>query len=316
MNLGIDIGGTSIKMGLVDENGKIYDKYSYLESYEQSAKIVIEKLKKEITCFLHGAHTSFSDIESIGVGCPGAINSSLGTVDFASNLHWQNVKLVEELKVLHPNVRLSNDANAAGLGEAIFGAGKKYNNVVMITLGTGIGGAVIIDKKLYEGHDGKGTEIGHMIIKHNGVECSCGLKGCFEAYGSATALIKQAKKEMQRNKSSKLWELVDNNIDLVEAKTVFDAELLGDASAKKVLNKYVEYLGTGLISLCNIFRPEVIIIGGGLSKQKENLTNRLVKYLEKFDYGFKGTPRVEITCARLENDAGIVGAAALFSNLG
>ena len=181
----------------------------------------------------------------------------------------------------------------------------------MITLGTGVGGGIIINGKLYEGNEGKGAEIGHSVIHMNGRKCSCGRKGCLEAYTSASALVNDAKKVMRKYKDSIMWKKCQDNIDNLNGKIIFDSAKEGDTAANKVLDQYFVYLKEVVLNFCNIFRPELIIIGGGLSGQKDYLLNRLVPLLEEENYGFFNTPKVEIKCAELGNDAGIIGAASL-----
>lgn len=211
-------------------------------------------------------------------------------------------------------VKITNDANAAALGEAIFGAGKKYNSTIMLTLGTGVGGGVIIDHHLFEGNEGKGTELGHIILVPNGLPCGCGRKGCLEQYASATGLMRQTKEAMEQHKESIMWKLVEGDINNVNGKTVFDAEALGDETAKAVLKQYVFYLGEGLLDFCNIFRPNAIILSGGIAKQGENLNSRLRAYMADRHYGYLNSPVVDLVSATLGYEAGIIGAATLILN--
>ncbi len=311
--IGIDIGGMSIKLGIISKNGEVLDKTNFPVDYKKyNSEEVISMMSEYIVKLLEKNNFKVSDLEGIGIGCPGAINTPKGTVDYANNLGWVNVPLTDKLNAIFKvPVYVSNDANVAALGEAIYGAGKNYATSIMITLGTGVGGGIVIDHHLFEGHEGKGAELGHMVIRTNGEQCSCGRKGCFEAYASATALIKQTKEAMKKNPNSKMWELVKSNIDNTNGKTAFEAMKLGDKSAKEVVDQYIYYLGEGLLNICNIFRPEAILLGGGVSAQKEFLTKPLVDYLEEHFYGYKQSPKVDILIATLGNDAGIVGAATL-----
>ncbi len=309
--LGVDIGGMSIKVGVVDKAGKIVAS-SFIKTEKISPEEQIEKVGVQIKCLLESNGIDYSLIKAIGVGCPGAINGKMGIVGYSSNLKWTNFNLKAQLeKVTGKPVRIANDADAATLGEVIFGSAKNYSTVIMITLGTGVGGGIVIDKKLYEGPNGMSSELGHIVMKRGGEPCGCGRRGCFEQYASATALIKITKKAMLKNPSSTMWNLVDGDIEKVNGQTAFIAEKQGDKTAKRVINEYVANLSEGLLDFCNIFRPDAFVIGGGVSNEGKNLTDRVVKYLEKYDYGYKNTPKSAVLIATLKNDAGIVGAASL-----
>ena len=206
-------------------------------------------------------------------------------------------------------VRIANDANVAALGETKFGSGRDYSDTVMITLGTGVGGGIVIDGKLFEGNRSAGTELGHSVIVAGGERCTCGRRGCLEAYGSATALIRETKRAMQNDKDSKMWEIGD--IELVDGKTAFDYKDV-DESARAVVADYIEKLGVGITNIANEFRPEAIILGGGVCAQGAALVNPLREYLDREIFAGDRGPRVELLIARLENSAGILGAAALW----
>nr|MCR5514032.1 ROK family protein [Bacilli bacterium] len=249
----------------------------------------------------------------IGIGCPGSINSRSGICCFSGNLGWNNAPVAEMIRqATGLPTKVTNDANAAMLGEAKFGVGKQYNNLVLLTLGTGVGGGLFLDGKLYEGNEGKGTELGHMVIERGGRQCTCGLKGCLEAYASVTALISDTKKAMKKDKDSKMWDFVKGDIKKVDGRTSFECAKKGDKTALKVVDDYEEYLTLGIINFCNIFRPEAVILSGGLSNQRKYLTDAVEKKLAAKDYGFKRTPEVKVLVSALGSDAGIVGAAALF----
>ena len=308
--LGIDIGGTSIKGAIVNENGEIIsDKISLPIVAGEDQEITIFKLTSLIKEFL--VKNSDKKVSGIGLGIPGSLDTKNGVVDFSNNLKWKNLKIVEIMQnSLDLPVKISNDANVATLGEARFGAGKQYKNIVMLTLGTGVGGGVVIDGKLFEGNLGKGTELGHITLVYNGPQCSCGRKGCLEMYASATALIRQTKEAMEHNPNSLLWKEV-NSIDEVDGKTVFDAERKGDKIASIVVAHYISYLGEGILNYLNIFRPECVVLSGGIAKEGANLTDRLTKYLEDQEYGYPFAPKTVIKTAELGYNAGIIGAASL-----
>ena len=308
--IGVDIGGMSIKVGLVDGDGKIIEQNRVKTA--KTADECIANMVEQINSLLSNQSLTLKDIEGIGVGCPGAVTSKTGVVDFLPNLGWNNVPLKDVLKKsFDTKILISNDANVAALGEVVYGCAKKYDSAIMFTLGTGVGGGIIIDKKLYEGGWSRGAELGHVTLVLGGEPCSCGRSGCIETYVSATALMNQTKAEMLKNPDSKMWKSVGGDIEKVGGNTAFDCEKLGDESAKKVVDTYIKYLSESIMGMLNIFRPEAFILGGGVSNQGENLTNKIKAYLEKFDYGYKFAPKTEILIADLKNDAGIIGAAAL-----
>jgi glucokinase len=310
--LGIDIGGTSVKMGFVGEDGRISHRFvmkmPHTMKQEDTARLIGERVNEE-------AAKLKRKIDAIGIGCPGIINAPAGACEYAANLNWNHLPIVGILQEVTgvKRIRISNDANVAMLGEAKFGAGKGKRDIVLITLGTGVGGGLFLNGQLYEGGEGKGAEIGHMLLVMNGQLCTCGERGCLEAYCSVSALIRDTMQEMQRNPKSLMWDYVGGNIDNVSGFTAFECAKKGDATAMKVVDQYVSYLGTAIINIINIFRPEMIIIGGGLSGQKDYLIGLLDKFLAYHHYGFGGdlAPKPEILVSELGNDAGIIGAACL-----
>jgi len=311
--IGIDLGGTFVKAGLVDENGNIIKKSKIPTGIERPYPEVVADMAQQARDLCRDAGVDFDNVQSIGIGCPGAITGETGVVCFSANLNgWVNVPIGEDLSaLLGKRVKVSNDANVAALGEALYGAGKKYDDIIMLTLGTGVGGGIVIGKKLYEGNESKGAELGHMTIKLGGERCNCGRLGCMEAYCSATALTRDAKRAMQAHPESLMWKHCGGNIDAVDGATPFECERLGDPAAKKVVDDYVSYLSEGIMNFCNIFRPQAIVLGGGVCAEGENLTSRIIEYCERGFYGYRGTPKVDIVIAELKNDAGILGAASL-----
>lgn len=308
--VGIDIGGMSIKIGLVNENGNIINVKRFKTDLDPNNSIL--DMIKSIKSLLTENSLTNEDLLGIGIGCPGAVKSEEGIIDYLPNLGWENIDIRKELqKEFYVAVKVSNDANVATLGEVYFGAAKGYKTCVMFTIGTGIGGGMIINGKLFEGGFSRGAELGHITLIMDGEECTCGRKGCIECYTSATALIKQTKLKMLENQDSMMWQYVGGDINNVDGKTAFECSKEGDKAAIEVRDKYIEYLGESILNMFNIFRPEVFIIGGGISAQGEYLINLLEKYCERFDYGYKRAPRTKIITAKLGNDAGIIGAAAL-----
>ena len=308
--IGVDIGGMSIKVGLVDENGKIIG-----ENRVKTAKTAdrcLDNLFLQIRTLLNENNLTEKDIRGIGVGCPGLVDVEKGIVEHLPNLGWKSVPLVALLKEkFRTEIRISNDANVATLGEVLFGAAKGYDSAVMFTLGTGVGGGIVINGKLYEGGKGRGAELGHTTLIMNGAPCTCGRNGCVEVYVSATALIGQTKAAMRADGDSEMWKYVGGDIDAVDGRTAFECEKKGDPAAKRVVDNYVTYLSESIMNMLNIFRPPVFILGGGISKEGKNLTDRVTAYLEEFSYGYKFAPKTKIVTATLGNDAGIIGAAAL-----
>ncbi len=310
--IGIDLGGTNIVSGVVDENYNIIAKARIkTNSPRPSGEIVadmIESAKQAVS----KAGLTFADIDCIGVGCPGSIDPKEGVVIYSNNLDFNDVpvtRMIEEK--LSKKVFIENDANAAAYGEFVAGAGKGSENFVMITLGTGVGGGVIINKKLFSGFNYAGAELGHTVIVENGEECTCGRKGCWEAYASATALIRQTKAEMERNKNSYMWKLCDGNIDKVDGLTAFDAMRKGDASGKSVVDNYISHISTGIVNMINIFQPEILCIGGGICNEGEVLTNPINEVLKRENYARDVELKAQVKTAKLGNDAGIIGAAYL-----
>lgn len=310
--IGIDLGGTNIKAGIVNEKGEIVLKSKIKTMYKRPYAEIVADMAEQAKRLSKDAGIPWEEVECVGVGCPGAVTSETGYVCYSNNLEWKDVPMGEMLtNLLGKRVKVSNDANVAALGEALYGAGKKYNDIIMLTLGTGVGGGIVLGKKLYEGNESKGAELGHAIICVGGEQCTCGRKGCVEAYSSASALVRDTKRAMLADKESKMWDFVGGDINAVDGEVAFACEKQGDASAKKVVDNYVFYLAEAIMNYCNIFRPEAIVLGGGVCAEGANLTDRLVKLCKEGHYGFRGTPAVDIVIATLQNDAGILGAAAL-----
>ena len=309
--IGIDIGGMSIKGAAVDSNGRVYDTFSMPFVKGEPGEITIRKLADIVKEYI-ASNKLEKKIVGIGIGSPGTIDVNNGIVNYANNLGWNNLPVADLMREKLPYpVRLTNDANAASLGEAKFGAGKLYDTVIMFTLGTGVGGGIILNGKLFEGNEGKGGELGHTVVQVDGEQCSCGRKGCLEAYASATALIRETKKAMLANKRSLMWK-ISPEIELVGGRVVFEAAAQGDKSAIAVLNNYIKYLGEGILNYCNIFRPNVVVLSGGIANAGAALFDPLNEYIKERHYGYKCTPEVKVVPAELGYDSGKIGAAALF----
>lgn len=306
--VGVDIGGMSVKVGVVDQNGKILKKDKVVTDVAGGPHKIINDISMLIKSLVD---INDRDFLGVGIGCPGAINSARGTVDRAFNLNWHHVALVDELaRTINRHIKVSNDANVAALGETMFGVGRTYTDTIFLTLGTGVGGGIVLNGKLYEGNESKGAEMGHMVLVVDGEPCSCGRRGCMEAYCSATALIRETQKAMLADKNSAMWKF-SPNLDDVDGRTAFECSKQGDKAANDVVNYFVKYLGEGMLNFANIFRPQAIILGGGVCAQGDYLIYKLKDYCKDRNYGFADTPRFDILTAQLGNDAGIIGAAGL-----
>ncbi|MCH5165904.1 MAG: ROK family glucokinase [Clostridiales bacterium] len=306
--VGIDIGGMSIKAGVVDKDGNIIKKGKVVTDVAAGEHKIINDIGNLV---LSLADPKDRDFVGIGIGCPGAINSSTGVVNRAFNLNWHNVALAEELaRMINKPIKVCNDANVAALGETMFGVGRTYKDAIFLTLGTGVGGGIVLGGKLYEGNESKGAELGHMVLVVDGEPCSCGRRGCMEAYCSASALIRETKKAMLADKNSSMWKF-SPTLDEVDGRTAFECSKTGDRAASQVVDYFVKYLGEGMLNFANIFRPQAIILGGGVCAQGDYLIYKLKDYCKDRNYGFADTPRFDILAAQLGNDAGIIGAAAL-----
>ena len=310
--VGIDLGGTNIAAAVVDEYGVIYGRSTrktnapraYEEIFSDMAECALDAAKE--------SGISFDDIKSVGIGCPGAIDKENGNIEFSNNLDFYDVPIVSCMeKLLGKKIYVENDANAAAWGEFLAGSGKGTKSMIMITLGTGVGSGIIDNGHLLTGAYGKGAEIGHMIIRLDGEKCTCGRKGCFEAYASATALINQTKKAMKENPDSEMWS-VAKTLSKVDGKTAFTAK---DKAAKEVIKNYLSYLSEGIVNIVNIFQPEIISVGGGVSNAGEKILKPVRKAINKYSFARFGKKQTEVQIAKLGNDAGIIGAALLWKNV-
>lgn len=311
--IGIDLGGTNIAAAIVSEEGKILIKESIPTHRERSDEEIIKAMAELSVSLIEKAGMDKSQIHSIGIGSPGMVDSEKGTLIYANNLNFRNSSVAKVFqRYFNVPVYLENDANAAAFGEYESGAGKKYRDMVAVTLGTGVGGGIIIDGKIISGSFGGGGEIGHAVILADGDECSCGRKGCWESYSSATGLIKHAKQIAINHPESLLNKLVKGDLDKMNAKIPFDAAQKGDTWATMLIDDYIKYLAIGLTNVIHYLQPQVIVLGGGVSKQGDNLIIPLQQKIEKEIYGGKEFFKTEIKIAELGNEAGIIGAAMLY----
>ena len=312
MRIGIDIGGTDTKIGLVDAHQKLIDTLTIPTGTGRNEEEIIGDIGRAALSLLERNEIPVDQCTGVGIGVPGTVDRKTGTVVYANNMQWENVPLVREIgRYLPLPVAAANDADCAVLGEAAAGAAKGYGNVVMLTLGTGVGGGVVLDGRLFDGRLAGGTELGHMVVCEGGEMCTCGRKGCLEAYASATALVRDAKRAMEKDKESLLWKLCGGDEERVTAKMVFDAAEQGDLPASRITDSYVEHLSTGIVNIVNIFRPEVFLLGGGVAAQGRKLTDRINRNLEKYCYAGNRGGIPEVRTAELGNRAGMIGAANL-----
>lgn len=309
--VGIDIGGTSIKGAVVNSYGKVLTRFAMdvdktangEKEVNRFCDLMINSLKE---------YDSSLKLEGIGIGMPGILDMDKGIVVSSPNLpNWNGLHICSLIsKRMSLPVYLNNDANVAALAEARFGSGKEYNDLIMLTLGTGVGGGIVINNKLYDGHLHMGAELGHMVIRVNGEKCGCGRRGCFEAYASATALIRESKKEMNKSPDSLMHQIAKEK-GKINGKVVFEASKQGDKAAIRVMKRYVCYLSEGILNYCNIFRPEVVVLSGGVANEGDYLLDQVRKYLKSHKYGMNGSPKVELKVASLGYDSGKIGAACL-----
>ena len=311
--IGIDIGGTYIKGGIIKYDGTLVASDKMPTYAENGVNDLVEIISRLVDSLIKQTGIKRKEIIGVGMGSAGAVDRARGEVCFAANLGIQKVPLaamVEEKTGFR--VKIANDANCACVGEWKFGGGKEYSDIILVTLGTGVGGGIIIGNQLFEGNCGAGGEIGHMLLYKGGRQCSCGRKGCLEAYASAKALVEIALEEMKKDKFTKLWNVLDES-KMITPQVIFEMAKT-DKLAKKIINDYIQNLGEGLVDLCNIFRPQAIIIGGGMSAQGENLIAPLRQYVADHIFAKDTTPPVDVLQAKLGNNAGIIGAASLFVN--
>ena len=311
--IGIDVGGTNLVAGLVNELGHIFNQVTTPVAKDMTAEQFGGELVRMARRLCEVGETDPSKIESVGIGLPGVVDNKAGLFVQNPNMPFRdkNVPLREMFqKEWNIPVYLGNDANCAAVGEYWAGAAKGCDPAVLITLGTGIGGDMIFGGQLFTGFANSGMEIGHMIIQPNGILCGCGSRGCWERYGSATALIQLARQEMEWDRSSEMWVIADGDSFKVSGRTPFQAARLGDPAAKRVLSKYLQGLSVGVINLVNILQPEIICLGGGISNAEDDLLLDPLRELV-WQGCFDKNYHTRIEKASLGNNAGIVGAALL-----
>ena len=311
--LGVDLGGTNIAVGVVNDKLELVKKVSTPTGATRPGEEIVADIAALCLKACEEVGIQLSDVESIGIATPGIANDETGIVEYANNLPFKKFPIADLLKAnLGKNipVRIANDANAAAWGEACAGAAKGTRNSVMITLGTGVGGGIVIDNKVYSGFNAAGGELGHIVISVDGAPCSCGRKGCWEAYSSATALIRMTKEKIEECRATGRHTIMADQ-PKVSGRTACDAMRAGDEAAKEVYDTYIKYLAAGLTNIVNIFQPEVISLGGGVSGEGQSLIDSLLPIIRKEQYGGTVVALTDIRIAKLGNDAGIIGAAML-----
>lgn len=313
--IGIDLGGTTMTAGLVSETHTILHKLTLPTDLPRPAADLEQALAELCRTVAQQAKVDFADIAYVGIGTPGIADFTTGFVGYNTNFGYYNWNLGPDLEaLLGCKVYVENDANAAAFGEYMAGAAKGYKNAVVITLGTGIGGGIILGGKLLRGFNFAAGEMGHMVIVKDGRACNCGRRGCWERYASARALTQEAQRAMQQHEDSAMWAFADH-LEAVNAKTPFDAAAIGDEAAQQVLNTWIEYVGCGLANVVNTFQPDIICVGGGVSNQGEVLLAPLRAYVEKETHNITTGRMPLLRACLLKNDAGVLGAASLADSI-
>lgn len=311
--LGIDLGGTFIKAGVVDKDGNILHKVSLSTEVEKGAEHIVSQIAKAAAQAADAAGVPLSSLQCAGIASPGTADREKGVIVYCSSMPFLNFPLAQKVAARTgiDKVYVENDANAAAWGESVFGAAKGYQNSVMLTLGTGIGGGIMIGGSIYAGANFAAAEVGHMVIDPAGPECQCGRKGCFEKLASATALIRFTREEMAKHPDSVMWRLCHNDLSQVDAKISFDARRLGDEGGTRATEKFIYYLSLGITNIINLLQPEIITIGGGVSNEGDYLLNPVREIIAKKQYSRYSEKKTIVQKAALGNDAGVIGAAML-----
>lgn len=310
--IGIDLGGTAVKIGIVDESYELIAQTSIPTKAERAYQQVIADMGQAAAALLEENGYRMEDCLGAGAGCPGTVDSKKGIILYSNNIRWDNVPAAAELQRYLPvPVYLDNDANCAALGEVVKGAAKGYKNVIFLTLGTGVGGGIVIEGKIFEGGNPGGAELGHIRNGFENRRCTCGRFDCLETYASATALIEDTKKLMVQYPKSVIWEMCGHEAEQINAKIPFDAAQAGDPCGRMLVENFISHLGDGITDLANIFRPDRIVIGGGVCAQGKNLTEPLNQYLKKNCFAASVAPVPLVVTAQNGNLAGIIGAASL-----
>ena len=315
--IGIDLGGTNIAAGIVDEQYNIVVKDSVPTNAKRPADEITADMAALCRKLCEDAKISLADIEFVGMATPGTANRASGVIEYANNLPFFMYPMCEKLSGMldGTKVLIENDANAAAKAEAMAGVAKDAKYSVMITLGTGVGGGIVLDGQVYSGFNFAGAELGHIVIEKDGRPCSCGRKGCWEAYSSATGLINMTRDKIEEcrktGRATIMEKMIGGDLTHISGKTSFSAAKQGDEAGAEVVNEYIDYLACGLANIINIFQPDVLSIGGGICREGDYLLNPLNERVFKEVYTKDREPKTKLMIAALGNDAGIIGAAAL-----
>ena len=314
--VGIDLGGTNIAVGICDKDLKILHKASTPTKPDRTPELIVKDMADLTAKLLSDNGIGLDEVSSVGIATPGTANSDTGVVEYANNLPFLRFPIADVFKSYLPvkRVLIENDANAAALAEALAGAAKGTKKSVMVTLGTGVGGGIVLDGKVYSGFNHAAGELGHTVIEYNGRPCSCGRRGCWEAYSSATGLINMTREKVNECKIKGIPSLMVDEYEAtgrVSARTAFAAMKKGDVPGSDVVREYIAYLACGITNMINIFQPEVLSIGGGICNERDNLLTPLLAIVRTEQYSRNLPNRCEVRIAELGNDAGIIGAAGL-----
>ncbi len=316
-HIGVDLGGTNIAAGVVKDSGELLVKKSVKTKRHRSFDEIMKDLFALCDEIMLKANIDVSQIASIGIGTPGNVDVDSKRVIFGNNIpSFTGADFGAAVKKHYPDMDffLENDANVAAFAEFVCGAAVGKKNVLMVTLGTGVGGGIIIDGKIYRGFNGAGGEIGHIIVERDGILCNCGRCGCWEQYASVTALVRQTREEIKNYPDSIIHKKICGDETKINGRTSFDAMKKGDACGKIIVKNFIENIGIGVVDMVNILQPEMVVIGGGISKEGDNIILPLREYVKKHIYtnSVPDFPQPEIVPAKMGNDAGIIGAAMLY----
>ena len=309
--IGIDVGGLSFKAGAVDESGNILRKADCPSGVERGYGPMIRDMAELAFKVVADSGHTMDEVKSIGIGIPGIMNQQTGRVPYCTNLFWVDVPILDEMKKYTDlPVYVDNDATVAGLAESVAGVSASVKNSVFITLGTGVGGGVIINGRVFAGSHGAASEIGHVTTVDGGEPCNCGKRGCWERYASATALIREGRRLCEREGDCPLLRAAGGDPEKITAKHILDLAREGDPGCTELFNWYVHHICMGLGNLISVYDPEMFVLGGGVSRAGSFLLDAVRAELPKWVF-FKTMPYATVELARLSNDAGIIGAAML-----
>ncbi|MDI6736438.1 MAG: ROK family protein [bacterium] len=313
--IAVDIGGTNLRVALVDTSGKIIERWETPTRVSEGEKIVIRQMIEIIRDMLEKGKVDVGQIMGIGIGCPGPLDTKTGVIIDTPNLGWKNVALKDTIEQeFHLPVCVDNDGNLAALGESWLGAGREVNHLVCLTLGTGIGGGIIINGEILHGANDAAGELGHIIVEPNGLRCGCGNYGCMEAYASGPGITKRTIFSIKEGITTIITELVQNQLEKITPLVVYQAAIKGDELANDILKETGRYLGIGIVSLVNVLNPQLVIIGGRIAQMGEILLNHIKDEVTKRTH-LEPCRRITIVPSQLSDDAGIIGAAKMIQNL-